>query len=242
MTDNTVRRPEDSAAEPEVPGAEPGLSRAEQVKIAALVETLARENAEHKDRLLRTLAEMENLRKRTEREVADMRAVRHRVVRPRRAGGRRQHGARARGARRRIARDREPRRQGAARRRRADRARTAEGARKHGVKKFEPQKGDKFDPNLHQAMYELPDPSQPAGTVAQVVQPGYMIGERMLRPALVGVAKGGPKAAPANDNPDAARRARRATALTIAALCLSALKPALRQAGRASCDAAPSDS
>jgi molecular chaperone GrpE len=51
-------------------------------------------------------------------------------------------------------------------------------------------------------MYELPDPSQPAGTVAQVVQPGYMIGERMLRPALVGVAKGGPKPAPANDNPD----------------------------------------
>jgi molecular chaperone GrpE len=79
---------------------------------------------------------------------------------------------------------------------------------KHGVKKFEPEKGDKFDPNLHQEMYEVPDPSQPAGTVAQVVQPGYMIGERMLRPALVGVAKGGPKAearpepaAPANDNP-----------------------------------------
>ena len=53
-------------------------------------------------------------------------------------------------------------------------------------------------------MYELPDPSQPAGTVAQVVQSGYMIGERMLRPALVAVAKGGPKLAPAeppaNDN------------------------------------------
>jgi molecular chaperone GrpE len=80
---------------------------------------------------------------------------------------------------------------------------------KHGVKKFEPQKAEKFDPNLHQAMYEVPDPSIPTGTVAQVIQPGYMIGERMLRPALVGVAKGGPKAearseakseAPANDN------------------------------------------
>ena len=74
---------------------------------------------------------------------------------------------------------------------------------KHGVKKFEPL-GEKFDPNLHQAMYEMPDPSRPAGTVAQVVQPGYMIGERVLRPALVGVAKGGPKPAPqppANDNP-----------------------------------------
>jgi molecular chaperone GrpE len=76
---------------------------------------------------------------------------------------------------------------------------------KHGVKKFEPQKGDRFDPNLHQAMYEVPDPAQPARTIAQVVQPGYMIGERMLRPASVGVAKGGPKLAPAdapaNDNP-----------------------------------------
>jgi molecular chaperone GrpE len=71
---------------------------------------------------------------------------------------------------------------------------------KHGVRKFEPL-GEKFDPNLHQAMFELPDPSRPAGTVAQVVQPGYMIGERILRPALVAVAKGGPKAAAsANDN------------------------------------------
>ena len=74
---------------------------------------------------------------------------------------------------------------------------------KHGVMKFEPL-GEKFDPNLHQAMFELPDPTRPAGTVAQVVQPGYKIGERVLRPALVAVAKGGPKAspaeAPANDN------------------------------------------
>jgi molecular chaperone GrpE len=70
------------------------------------------------------------------------------------------------------------------------------------VKKFEPM-GEKFDPNLHQAMFEVPDPSRPAGTVAQVVQPGYLIGERILRPALVAIAKGGPKAtaeAPANDN------------------------------------------
>jgi molecular chaperone GrpE len=72
---------------------------------------------------------------------------------------------------------------------------------KHGVKKFEP-KGEKFDPNLHQAMYEMPDPTLPAGTVAQVVQAGYMIGERVLRPALVAVAKGGPKPAeaPADDS------------------------------------------
>jgi molecular chaperone GrpE len=65
---------------------------------------------------------------------------------------------------------------------------------KNGVKKFEPQ-GEKFDPNLHQAMYEVPDASVPSGTVVQVIQPGYMIAERMLRPALVAVAKGAPKAA-----------------------------------------------
>ena len=75
---------------------------------------------------------------------------------------------------------------------------------KHGVKKFEP-KGEKFDPNLHQAMYEVPDASLPPGTVAQVVQAGYMIGERVLRPALVGIAKSPPKSSadkpPADDEP-----------------------------------------
>ncbi len=67
---------------------------------------------------------------------------------------------------------------------------------KHGVKRLEPM-GQKFDPNFHQAMFEVPDQGVPAGTVVQVVQPGYGIGDRVLRPALVGVAKGGPKPAPA---------------------------------------------
>ncbi len=60
--------------------------------------------------------------------------------------------------------------------------------------------GEKFDPNFHQAMYEVPDSSVPSGTVVQVVQGGYTIGERVLRPALVAVAKGGVKAAPAAQN------------------------------------------
>jgi len=64
---------------------------------------------------------------------------------------------------------------------------------KHGVKRLEPA-GEKFDPNFHQAMFEVPDPSVPAGTVVQVVQAGYMIADRVLRPALVGIAKGGTKA------------------------------------------------
>ena len=63
---------------------------------------------------------------------------------------------------------------------------------KNGIKKIEPQ-GEKFDPNFHQAMYEVPDASVPSGHVVQVVQPGYVIGERVLRPALVGVSKGGPR-------------------------------------------------
>jgi len=74
---------------------------------------------------------------------------------------------------------------------------------KHGVKKLEPL-GQKFDPNRHQAMYEMEDASVPSGTVVQVMQAGYTIGERVLRPALVAVSKGGAKAAPAtsaNDNP-----------------------------------------
>ena len=69
------------------------------------------------------------------------------------------------------------------------------------MKKLEPQ-GEKFDPNLHQAMFEVDDSSVTAGTVTQVVQSGFVIGERVLRPALVGVAKGGPKG-PANNGVDA---------------------------------------
>jgi molecular chaperone GrpE len=78
---------------------------------------------------------------------------------------------------------------------------------KNGVRQFTPQ-GEKFDPNVHQAMFEIPDATVPAGSVVQVVQPGYMIGDRVLRPALVGVSKGGPKTAPAaagNDNDNTAK-------------------------------------
>jgi molecular chaperone GrpE len=76
---------------------------------------------------------------------------------------------------------------------------------KNGVKRLEPL-NQKFDPNRHQAMYEIEDLSVPSGTVIQVMQAGYTIGERVLRPALVAVSKGGAKAAPAaapsaNDNP-----------------------------------------
>src|SRR4029079_18492334 len=79
---------------------------------------------------------------------------------------------------------------------------------KHGVTKIEPL-GQKFDPNRHQAMFEVEDASVPSGSVVQVMQAGYLIGERVLRPALVAAPKGGPKAASAsaaaasaNDTPE----------------------------------------
>ncbi|NMA98861.1 MAG: nucleotide exchange factor GrpE [Phyllobacteriaceae bacterium] len=162
------------------------------------VEALVAENAELKDRVLRTIAEMENLRKRTERDVADTRSYaiagfardmlsaidalgQALVMLP--AGTRE----------------------------------TAEGTLKsliegielaqremqrllgkHGVKPIEAA-GQKFDPHKHQAMFEVPNTEVPDGTVVQVVQEGFEIGERVLRPAMVGVSKGGPAAAaPAN--------------------------------------------
>ena len=59
---------------------------------------------------------------------------------------------------------------------------------RHGIKKIEPL-GEKFNHNLHQAMFEVPDAEKAPGTVVQVIQPGFVIGERLLRPAMVGVSK-----------------------------------------------------
>ncbi len=67
---------------------------------------------------------------------------------------------------------------------------------RHGVKRVEPALGDPFDPHLHQAMYEVATGDYPPGTVAQIMQPGYVMHDRLLRPALVGVSK---PPAPAND-------------------------------------------
>lgn len=63
-----------------------------------------------------------------------------------------------------------------------------------GVKRIDPL-GEKFDHNLHQAMMQVDDPTRPAGTVVQVMQSGYVLHDRLLRPAMVAVSKGGPSAA-----------------------------------------------
>jgi molecular chaperone GrpE len=66
---------------------------------------------------------------------------------------------------------------------------------KHGVKLIAAE-GARFDPNLHHAVAEVPGSGQPAGTVVNVIQSGYTIGERLLRPAMVTVAKAEPAPAP----------------------------------------------
>lgn len=158
-----------------------------------IIAQLEAEKEQLRDQVLRTAAEMENLRKRTEREIADTRSYaiagfardmlvatdnlsRALMVMP------------------------------------AEVRETADGSlksliegiemteremqrllQKNGVKPIEAQ-GEKFDPHRHQAMFEVPDTTVPDGTVVQVVQTGYAIGERILRPAMVGVSKGGGKA------------------------------------------------
>jgi len=67
-----------------------------------------------------------------------------------------------------------------------------QGFERHGIVKITPL-GEKFDHNFHQAMFEIEDPDSAPGTVVQLMAPGYVIHGRLLRPAMVGVAKGGAK-------------------------------------------------
>jgi molecular chaperone GrpE len=73
---------------------------------------------------------------------------------------------------------------------------------KHGIERIDPM-GERLDPHAHEAMFELPDPDAPAGTVVQVLRVGYRMHGRLLRAAQVGIAKGGPKA----PQPEAAKPA-----------------------------------
>jgi molecular chaperone GrpE len=191
MTDETAQTPpEENTAEQ--PQAEEALAAAQ------------REAAELKDKILRTLAEMENLRRRTEREVADARTygiasfardvlgIADNMQRALDAARQELSGSADPGVKTLL--------EGVELTERE----LLKALEKNGVKKFDPQ-GERFDPNLHQAMYEVPDASVPSGMVMQVIQPGYMIGERMLRPALVAVSKGGAKPSAAADSlPDSA--------------------------------------
>ena len=170
------------------------------------VEALKREAAEARDKMLRTLAEMENLRKRTSREVTDARTYgitgfARDVLE---IADNLQRALDAVPAEAKATAD--PGLKGLIEGVELTERALLNALEKNGVTKFDPT-GERFDPNFQQAMYEVPDPSVPAGTVVQVVQAGYMIGERVLRPALVGVSKGGAKATQAaanNNEPDSA--------------------------------------
>ncbi len=202
MTKQTAREDEAAqAGEGPATAADPAPAAAGSAPAEGDAAALA---AELKDRLLRTLADMDNMRKRTAREVADAQlrgitSFAHDIL------------GVADNMRRALDAVSPEARQG------AQAAVTAlidgielterellKVLEKNGVRRFAPQ-GEKFDPNLHQAIFEVPDASVPAGNVVQVVQPGYMIGDRVLRPAMVGVSKGGPKPAPTSANNDNVR-------------------------------------
>lgn len=173
--------PETAAAEaaaPESPA--PGASPASGTEQDALL------IADLKDRLLRALAEVENVRRRGEREREDARLYA------------------ATNFARDIVRVADNLRRGlesvptGAREENAALATLLEGVElterdllsifeKHGIKQVAPM-GQKFDHNLHEALFEAPGTGQPGGTVIQVIETGYTINDRLLRPARVGVA------------------------------------------------------
>ncbi|WP_336071867.1 nucleotide exchange factor GrpE [Nitratireductor rhodophyticola] len=189
--DNEQARTE-AAEDPNVKAFEENAGEEAVSEEDALVR-LAKENEELKERALRLAAEMENLRKRTARDVTEARSYSI-------AGFARDMLTVSDNLRRAL--EAVP----AEARATADSGLSSlmEGVEmtersmlstleRHGVKQIDP-KGERFDPHFHQAMFEVPDPATPENTVVQVVQQGYVIGERVLRPAMVGVAKGGPKA------------------------------------------------
>lgn len=174
-----------------------GQAPADEPDPFLVLENFRRENAELKDKLLRTLAEMENLRRRAEREVADAKTygvtsfARDMLTfadNLRRAAESAPPPAREQ--------------EGAALKTLVEGVELTERdflsrLGKYGIKKLEPL-GTKFDPNLHEALFEIPDETAANGTVVQVVEDGYVIGDRVLRPAKVGVSRSGPKAANQN--------------------------------------------
>ena len=198
--EDPAKTAEPSKAEPANASPDPGA------ELGIDLDALLAENTEMRDRLLRTMADMENLRRRTEREKADT----------------------ARYAISNFARD--VLTVGDNLKRTMDHVSPAAAAEdpalksflegvalterellnvleRHCVTRIEPL-GARFDPNCHQAMYEVQNAEVPEGTVVDVMQAGYVIGDRCLRPALVAVAKGGAKPAKpqASDGGGAARR------------------------------------
>lgn len=178
---------DDSAAESDEP--EEIDERSEEEKIADAMAALVAENADLKDKLLRAAAEVENIRRRSEREKAD--AGKYGATRFAQSVL-----AVADNLRRAIDAVPEDRKDGS-----DDVVKSIiEGIEMveksmlsafeaNGIVPLNPPVGEKFNPNLHEALFEVPGTGQPGGTIVQVVDAGYMISDRLLRPARVGVAK-----------------------------------------------------
>ncbi|HLI23199.1 MAG TPA: nucleotide exchange factor GrpE [Stellaceae bacterium] len=187
----------DPAPEPTPSDSEP-QTRAEigAAELASLLAKAEGELAETKDKLLRALAENENQRRRAQREREDAQKYAaanfakelldvadnlRRALATVEAGDLQDERAKA------LI-------EGVAATERALFA----AFERHGLKRIEPQIGERFDPNAHEAMLEVPNTGQPAGAIVQVLQAGYRMHDRLLRAAMVGVAKGG---APMDDTP-----------------------------------------
>jgi molecular chaperone GrpE len=171
---------------------DPDAQRSGEPDPFVVLENLQLENTGLKDRLLRTLADMENLRRRTEKEVLDAKTYGvASFARDMLTFADNLHRAIANVPADVLARAEAPVQTLIEGLELTDRD-FASRLERYGVKKIDPL-GLKFDPNLHEALFELPDETVPNGTVVQVIEPGYVIGERVLRPAKVGVSRGGPK-------------------------------------------------
>ena len=183
-----------TAASDDVSGGDAGDSADEssQADIAAEpadpMEALLQERDSLKDQLLRALAEVENMRRRTERELESARKYAHTGF-ARDLVGAIDNLARAISA--------APAKDEAASAEAIDGLVTGlemswqeiqTTMERHGIRQISP-KGEKFDYNLHQAMFEIPNGDVEPGTVVEVVQYGYVLHDRLLRPAMVGVSK-----------------------------------------------------
>ncbi len=159
-----------------------GAAAPPEERIAALEAELA----DTKDRLLRALAETENVRRRTQREREDTQKY---AI----SGFAKDLLSTADNLRRALDSVPEAEIKDARTRSLLDGVAATEREllsvfERHGIRRIDP-KGERFDHNFHQAVFEVERPDAPAGTVIEVLQPGYVLHDRLLRPAMVGVAK-----------------------------------------------------
>ena len=186
------KNPEQMAAAPAGDTANSNLEAEAEIPPATRLGQLETELAESKDRLLRALAETENTRRRAQRERED--ALKYAIT-----GFAKDLLSAADNLRRAL--DSLPESEARDERTRSLLAGVAATERellsvfeRHGIRRIDPR-AEAFDHNFHQAIFEVERADQPAGTIVEVLQPGYVLHERLLRPAMVGVAKGGPKPA-----------------------------------------------